>query len=98
MPSFDHANISLPLIVVEWHFQIVDEREGLVFVLDQFIMKIIYFVLCFPPRVFLTMPALITLTGLIGGVAGAGLGYQALLPFPSRDSVVSGTLPITVGK
>jgi len=43
--------------------------------------------------VFVTQGALV---GLLGGLTGAGLGYLALLPFPRRDSFVSGTLPIDI--
>lgn len=37
-----------------------------------------------------------TLVGLMGGVMGAGLGYLALLPFPSRDNFQVGTLPMDI--
>lgn len=37
-----------------------------------------------------------TLVGLLGGVMGAGLGYLALLPFPSRDNFQVGTLPMDI--
>jgi len=43
--------------------------------------------------VFVTQGALI---GLMGGLTGAGLGYLALLPFPSRDAFQSGTLPLDI--
>ena len=43
--------------------------------------------------VFVTQGALV---GLLGGVTGAVLGYLALLPFPSRDDFVVGTLPIDI--
>ena len=43
--------------------------------------------------VFVTQGALV---GLMGGLAGAGLGYLALLPFPTRDAFRSGTLPIDI--
>jgi lipoprotein-releasing system permease protein len=43
--------------------------------------------------VFVAQGALI---GLMGGLAGAGLGYLALLPFPGRDEFRSGTLPIDI--
>jgi lipoprotein-releasing system permease protein len=43
--------------------------------------------------VFVTQGALI---GLMGGLAGAGLGYLALLPFPSRDAFQAGTLPLDI--
>lgn len=36
------------------------------------------------------------LVGLMGGVMGAGLGYLALLPFPSRDNFQVGTLPMDI--
>ena len=43
--------------------------------------------------VFVTQGALV---GLMGGVTGAGLGYLALLPFPSRDAFQAGTLPLDI--
>ena len=43
--------------------------------------------------VFVTQGALI---GLMGGLTGAGLGYLALLPFPSRDAFQAGTLPLDI--
>ena len=43
--------------------------------------------------VFVTQGALV---GLLGGLAGAGLGYLALLPFPTRDAFRPGTLPIDI--
>lgn len=43
--------------------------------------------------VFVAQGALI---GLMGGVLGAVLGYLALLPFPSRDAFVPGTLPMDI--
>lgn len=43
--------------------------------------------------VFVTQGALI---GLMGGLTGAGLGYLALLPFPSREAFKSGTLPLDI--
>jgi lipoprotein-releasing system permease protein len=43
--------------------------------------------------VFVAQGALI---GLMGGVAGAALGYLALLPFPSRDAFQPGTLPMDI--
>lgn len=43
--------------------------------------------------VFVTQGALI---GLMGGLTGAGLGYLALLPFPTRDAFRSGTLPMDI--
>ncbi|WP_372840720.1 ABC transporter permease [Phaeovulum sp.] len=43
--------------------------------------------------VFVTQGALI---GLMGGLAGAGLGYLALLPFPTRDAFRPGTLPMDI--
>ena len=43
--------------------------------------------------VFVLQGALI---GLMGGLAGAGLGYLALLPFPSREAFRPGTLPIDI--
>jgi len=36
------------------------------------------------------------LIGVLGGLSGAGLGYLALLPFPTRDAFRSGTLPIDI--
>lgn len=36
------------------------------------------------------------LVGLMGGLMGAGLGYLALLPFPSREAFKVGTLPIDI--
>lgn len=47
----------------------------------------------FVVTVFVMQGALI---GLMGGLAGAGLGYLALLPFPGRDNFQSGTLPIDI--
>lgn len=43
--------------------------------------------------VFVTQGALV---GLMGGIAGAGLGYLALLPFPSRDAFQAGSLPLDI--
>ncbi|WP_458790778.1 ABC transporter permease [Yoonia sp. MH D7] len=43
--------------------------------------------------VFVTQGALI---GLMGGLAGAALGYLALLPFPSRGAFEVGTLPMDI--
>ncbi len=43
--------------------------------------------------VFVTQGALV---GLLGGVAGATLGYLALLPFPGRDEFRPGTLPMDI--
>lgn len=43
--------------------------------------------------VFVTQGALV---GLMGGVSGAVLGYLALLPFPTRDEFVTGTLPMDI--
>jgi lipoprotein-releasing system permease protein len=43
--------------------------------------------------VFVTQGALI---GLMGGITGAGLGYLALLPFPTRDAFRPGTLPLDI--
>jgi lipoprotein-releasing system permease protein len=43
--------------------------------------------------VFVTQGALI---GLLGGIMGAGLGYLALLPFPSREAFEPGTLPMDI--
>lgn len=43
--------------------------------------------------VFVAQGALI---GLMGGVAGAALGYLALLPFPPRDAFQPGTLPMDI--
>lgn len=43
--------------------------------------------------VFVLQGALI---GLMGGLAGAGLGYLALLPFPPREAFRPGTLPIDI--
>ncbi|MCF8485522.1 MAG: ABC transporter permease [Rhodobacteraceae bacterium] len=43
--------------------------------------------------VFVTQGALV---GLMGGLVGAGLGYLALLPFPSREAFRSGTLPMDI--
>ncbi|MCO8146655.1 ABC transporter permease [Rhodovulum tesquicola] len=43
--------------------------------------------------VFVTQGALI---GLLGGLMGAGLGYLALLPFPSREAFRPGTLPMDI--
>jgi len=43
--------------------------------------------------VFVAQGAII---GLLGGLTGAGLGYLALLPFPSRDAFQSGTLPLDI--
>lgn len=43
--------------------------------------------------VFVTQGAMV---GALGGVTGAGLGYLALLPFPSRDAFQAGTLPIDI--
>ena len=36
------------------------------------------------------------LVGLLGGIAGAALGYLALLPFPSREAFRPGTLPLDI--
>jgi lipoprotein-releasing system permease protein len=43
--------------------------------------------------VFVSQGALI---GLMGGLLGAGLGYLALLGFPTRDAVKPGALPIDI--
>jgi lipoprotein-releasing system permease protein len=43
--------------------------------------------------VFMTQGALV---GLLGGIMGAGLGYLALLPFPSREAFRPGTLPLDI--
>ncbi|PZX13970.1 ABC transporter permease [Celeribacter halophilus] len=43
--------------------------------------------------VFVTQGALI---GLLGGIMGAGLGYLALLPFPTREAFRPGTLPLDI--
>jgi lipoprotein-releasing system permease protein len=43
--------------------------------------------------VFVTQGALI---GVMGGLSGAAIGYLALLPFPTRDSFRSGTLPMDI--
>ncbi|KEO55532.1 ABC transporter permease [Thioclava indica] len=43
--------------------------------------------------VFVTQGALV---GLLGGIMGAGLGYLALLPFPSREAFRPGTLPLDI--
>lgn len=43
--------------------------------------------------VFVTQGALV---GLMGGIAGAILGYLALLPFPTRDAFRPGTLPMDI--
>ncbi|WP_417252954.1 ABC transporter permease [Celeribacter sp.] len=43
--------------------------------------------------VFVTQGALI---GLLGGIMGAGLGYLALLPFPTREAFRAGTLPLDI--
>lgn len=43
--------------------------------------------------VFVTQGAL---TGLMGGLTGAGFGYLALLPFPPREAFKSGTLPLDI--
>lgn len=43
--------------------------------------------------VFVTQGALI---GGMGGLLGAGIGYLALLPFPTRDAFRSGTLPMDI--
>ncbi len=43
--------------------------------------------------VFVTQGALI---GVMGGLFGAGIGYLALLPFPTRDAFRSGTLPMDI--
>jgi lipoprotein-releasing system permease protein len=43
--------------------------------------------------VFVTQGALI---GILGGLSGAGLGYLALLPFPTRDAFRAGTLPLDI--
>ncbi|MCC5975307.1 MAG: ABC transporter permease [Rubellimicrobium sp.] len=43
--------------------------------------------------VFVAQGALI---GLMGGVAGASLGYLALLPFPARGDFRPGTLPLDI--
>lgn len=45
--------------------------------------------------VFVTQGALI---GLLGGIAGAGLGYLALLPFPPREEFEPGMLPIDIAQ
>jgi lipoprotein-releasing system permease protein len=38
------------------------------------------------------------LVGLMGGLAGAALGYFALLPFPGPDNFKPGMLPIDIAK
>ena len=43
--------------------------------------------------VFVLQGALI---GVMGGLLGAGVGYLALLPFPSRDAFRAGTLPLDI--
>jgi lipoprotein-releasing system permease protein len=43
--------------------------------------------------VFVTQGAMI---GILGGLSGAGLGYLALLPFPTRDAFRAGTLPLDI--
>jgi lipoprotein-releasing system permease protein len=43
--------------------------------------------------VFVTQGALI---GVMGGLFGAGIGYLALLPFPTRDAFRPGTLPMDI--
>jgi lipoprotein-releasing system permease protein len=43
--------------------------------------------------VFVTQGAMI---GILGGLSGAGLGYLALLPFPTRDAFQAGTLPLDI--
>jgi lipoprotein-releasing system permease protein len=43
--------------------------------------------------VFVLQGALI---GVMGGLLGAGVGYLALLPFPTRDAFRSGTLPMDI--
>lgn len=43
--------------------------------------------------VFVLQGALI---GVMGGLLGAGIGYLALLPFPTRDAFRSGTLPMDI--
>ncbi len=48
---------------------------------------------CFVLVVFVSQGALI---GLMGGLLGAGLGYLALLGFPTRDEFVPGDLPIDI--
>jgi lipoprotein-releasing system permease protein len=45
--------------------------------------------------VFVTQGAMI---GLVGGLAGAGIGYLALLGFPSREAFQPGDLPIDVAQ
>lgn len=36
------------------------------------------------------------LVGVLGGISGAALGYVALLPFPPREEIEPGTLPIDI--
>ena len=43
--------------------------------------------------IFVTQGALV---GAMGGVMGAGLGYLALLPFPSRENFRPGMLPLDI--
>lgn len=43
--------------------------------------------------VFVTQGALI---GVMGGLLGAGIGYLALLPFPTREAFRPGTLPMDI--
>lgn len=43
--------------------------------------------------VFVAQGALI---GVLGGLFGAGFGYLALLPFPTRDAFKAGTLPLDI--
>lgn len=45
--------------------------------------------------VFVAQGAMI---GILGGLAGAGLGYLALLPFPTRDAFKAGTLPLDIAQ
>ncbi len=45
--------------------------------------------------VFVTQGALV---GVLGALAGAGIGYLALLGFPSRDEIAPGGLPIDIGQ
>jgi lipoprotein-releasing system permease protein len=45
--------------------------------------------------VFVAQGALI---GILGGLSGAGIGYLALLPFPTRDAFKAGTLPLDIAQ
>ncbi len=47
----------------------------------------------FVVAVFVLQGALI---GVMGGLLGAGVGYLALLPFPTREAFRSGTLPMDI--